>query len=104
MSRAKEDAPPKEGANSDTDNDPTPTIEETLDAPTAKFLTEVDAVSSQYAKELKANWIGIRPTDRTVLAREVRRIASAGFHSPAHAASHADLHRSTPSLAWKAEK
>ena len=103
MRRAKEDTPPKEGANS-VHADSTPSIEETLAALTDNFLENVDAASRRYAKSIKATWHGITPSQRVVFAAKVRDLAKIGLRTPAHAASLADMHRSAPGLAWKADK
>jgi hypothetical protein len=59
-----------------------PTIEEILDAMTARFLDEVNAEGKRHARDIKTTWHGIPSTDRLGFARQVRTMVQTGLRKP----------------------
>ena len=84
--------------NPPTDQEPTPSIEETLDVMSTAFLDALDAVGKNHARTVRTSWLGVTPTDRLGHARQVRVMFQAGLRKPVHSADLADLPRSALGL------
>jgi len=69
------------------------TIEQDLDALTAEFLGNVDALGKRYSRAIGTSWHGITPAPRLSHARQVRVMFQAGLRKPAVGADLADLPR-----------